>query len=151
MLCVFFSILYKTSSLLDLEAATMYEYVNWPRLQIKRTGHSDKQAHLADPSCWFVLLALCILHYAHHNEQSAHIVKCVCCKVHRLQSAQIAKCTCCVRKCKKYGVKQSSLHLTLSILRIASDTLHLRHCINLPNLDLINLWQVNLRSLSTKD
>ena len=68
--------------------------------------------------------------------QSAHVVNCNGCKVYVLQSACVAKCMCykahmlssaCVAT--KYGDKQSTLHLILSILHIVSYTLHLTHFI----------------------
>ena len=37
--------------------------------------------HLTDPSSLFVLF---ILHFAHYNMQSAHVVKCMCCKVQKI-------------------------------------------------------------------
>ena len=103
----------KTRHLSDLEAAAynaaMYKLKEessniWTgqgfhyRELVRPAGLSSRPVKLiclVDPSGWFVLLALCIFHYAHHYRQDAHVAKCSCYKVHRLQSAQVERCMCC--------------------------------------------------------
>jgi len=77
---------------------SIFEYANWPSLQIKRTGPYSWSVQLIFPaglSSWSIQLVCptglpCKVHLL----QSAYVAKCTSCKVHMLQSA-------CVPKCKK--------------------------------------------------
>ena len=65
----------------------IFEYANWPRLQIKRTGPSSWSVQLvrpAGPSSWSIqLVCPAALSSKVHVLQSAHVVKCTCCKVQK--------------------------------------------------------------------
>ena len=79
--------------------------------------------------------------------QSAHYAKCKCCKVNMLLITHVAKRMCCKVHVLKEVDKQYTSRLTLFILHIASNTLHLTYCINISNLNsrnLLNLYSKNL-------
>ena len=70
----------------------IFEYANWPRLQIKRTC----------PFSWSVQLV------------RPCVANCTCCKLHVLQIAYFANCTCC-----KLHLLQIFYKCKLHLLQIA--------------------------------
>ena len=132
---------------------SIFEYANWPRLQVKRTGPSSWFVQLvrpADPSSWSVQLVWladqfthCILHVA------SYMLYPKCCILHvasyTLHRTHIASYKLHITHCI-FHIASYTLHLTHCILLIAFYNLHLRHwtlhCINLLNLCFRNLWMI---------
>ena len=90
---------------------SIFEYANWPRLQIKRTG----------PSSWSVQL-VCL---ASLSSGSVQLVRPAGLTSRPIYTLHLTHCI--------LHVAFDMLHLTHCILHVVSYTLHLKHCIfNIP-------------------